>query len=265
MNLRLRRNWRLVWGVGISGVLLAAVAPYPVRGLVEHAEIVHRIHDTVGAVQYLPLWALPVLVWTFRRTRLDAWRLALVTSLVVAGGAIWAGALWSSASWLQAITLFVLWPTGRATAGWWRRLPRPRVGAPVSVGLLAVVVVRRVPHLMGQQHVGARDPHGLRFHYGGTGTAYLALLGAAIVIECWPTGRDLVLVAAASCVLVGVANLVWPDYESAIPRTDAWLVIAAGLMVGRVAFRAWLESRISWPGAGRSRSSSSLPRPTTPS
>jgi hypothetical protein len=260
----LRRHWRLIWGLGISSVLVVAVGPYPVRAVVEHGELVHRLHDTVGSVQYLTLWAVPVLVWTVRPTRVDAWRLALATSVVVFGGAIWAGALWSSGSWLQLATLLVLLPTGTNERDWWRRWPRPRLPGAASVGLLVTVVIRDVPRLMDQQHIGAGDSHGLRFHYGGTGTAYLALLGAVVIVECWPMARSMVAVVAASCVLVGVANLVWPNYESALPSTDAWCVIASGLIVGRIALRPWLESRISWLAAGRSRSSSSHPRPTTP-
>lgn len=251
------RRW---WGWAIVAVMVVAVGPYPIKGLVQTSEVVHRLHDTVGAVQYLVLWAVPVAVWATRPGAWWAWRLALSTSLAIAGAAAVCGGLWSSGSWLPLGTLVVLWPTGVR----WRHWARP---GPVSVaGLLGAlgavgVAVTSAPHLLARQMDYPHDIHGARFHYGGTATAYVAVaLGAVVAVCWWPQRRAAALVGAAM-VGVGAANAVWWRYESAIAAPAAWALIGSGMVLVTVALARWPGSQRCFGEAGRTRSSSSRPRP----
>ena len=151
---------KTLWGLGISLVLTVAVIPYPVMALFAGSEDSHRLHDTVGALQYLPLWALPVLLFTLGRDRAGAWRLALTTSLVMAGVGVWAGDLVPSLSWMPLTTLLVLWPRD---VRWNPR--RPSVPALAGAALAVWVAATVAPNLVRLQrmlgHISAlthRDP-----------------------------------------------------------------------------------------------------------
>ncbi|MFM7044555.1 MAG: hypothetical protein ACKOYG_03260, partial [Ilumatobacteraceae bacterium] len=58
---------RRIWGTGIGVVMTVSVIPYPIGAFILASEESHRIHNVVGALQYLPLWALPVLLLTWGR------------------------------------------------------------------------------------------------------------------------------------------------------------------------------------------------------
>jgi hypothetical protein len=217
---------RRLWGLGISLVLTVAVVPYPWMALFDGSEDSHRIHDTVGALQYLPLWALPVLLFTLHRDRAAAWRLALCTAVVIAGVGVWAGDLLPSSSWMPLATLLVLWPRDVS----WRVERRSVVGLAAAgiAGWMAVVVSPGLVHL---QQMDMPDPHSARFHFSGTGAAYIALAVAATVVALWRTGALLHLTVAASVLLAGVANLAWPLEESSVQASTAWTLVGAGVLV----------------------------------
>lgn len=238
VNLTLRR----LWGLGISLVLTVAVMPYPLMALFDGSESSHRIHDTVGALQYLPLWALPVLLFALHRDRDGAWRLALSTSVVIAGVGVWAGDLLPSSSWMPLATLLVLWPRDVH----WVVQRRSVLGltAAAVAGWVAVTVA---PGLVRLQQLDMPDPHSTRFHFSGTGAAYIALAVAAVVAALWSLGAVLHLTVAASMVLAGVANLVWPLEESSVQASTAWTLVSGGVVVA--ADFAW-----QW-GQGRRRAS----------
>ena len=77
IDLRDPSSWRTVWGTGIGAVMTVAVVPYPLAGLFVADEAPHRIHDIVGAAQYLPLWALPVLMLAWGRDPAGALRIEI--------------------------------------------------------------------------------------------------------------------------------------------------------------------------------------------
>lgn len=222
VHLTLRR----LWGLGISIVLTAAVIPYPLMALFDGSEDSHRIHDTVGALQYLPLWALPVLLFTLHRDREGAWRVALATSLVIAGVGVWAGDLWPSSSWMPLATLLVLWP---GDVRW--TVQRRSVLGLAAAAVAGWVAVTVAPPLVRLQQLNMPDPHSARFHFSGTGAAYIALAAAAVVVALWRVGALLHLTVATSLVLAGVANLGWPMEESSVQASTAWTLVGAGVVV----------------------------------
>jgi hypothetical protein len=254
---------RRTWGYGIAAVLIVAVAPYPVRGIWDSSGIIHRLHNTVGSVQYLPLWAVPVLVWTHRRTDLSMWRLALASSLAIFVAAVWTGDLLGSGSWLPLATLLVLWPD---EARWRRVWFRPERVAPlalVAAIFLWWVAAATAPDFLHLQHVSGGDVHGTRYHYGGMATAELAIAAAGSTIVLWRSSRATVLLVSCTAIAVGVAHLVWSEYDSALAGHWAWTTIAAGVLLAPLAFWEWPALQISWLGAAPSRSSSSPRKPTT--
>ncbi|MFM7686122.1 MAG: hypothetical protein ACKPDI_09390 [Actinomycetota bacterium] len=238
VDLTLRR----LWGLGISLVLTVAVMPYPLMALFDGSEDSHRIHDTVGALQYLPLWALPVFLFSMHRQREGAWRLALGSAVVIAGVGVWAGDLWPSSSWMPLATLLVLWPRDVR----WSVQRRSVVGL-AAAGVATWVAATVAPGLVRLQQMDMPDPHSARFHFSGTGAAYIALAVAAAVVALWQVGTVLHLTVAASLVLAGVANLVWPLEESSVQASTAWTLVAAGSVVAAdcVVQRVQLRRRAS--------------------
>lgn len=227
---------RRLWGLGIGVVVILAVAPYPVRAFFDDREVLHRVHDTVGSVHYLLLWAVPVLVWTVRRAHLAAWNLAVASALAMVVTSLPSGDLFSSLSVLPLVTLVPLWPD----RGWWdsarhgcltvrRRWPDPLLGAVTVV--LAVLAVRLAPDLVHVQDVAGTDPHGARFHYGGMAAVYTALALCAAVVAFDRSSRALVALVGVSAAVVGFLCLLWPNYDSSLPATESWLYVACGTAV----------------------------------
>ncbi len=233
---------RTLWGVGISTVLTVAVIPYPLMALYSGAEDSHRLHDTVGALQYLPLWALPVMLFTLGRDREGAWRLALASSLVMAGVGVWAGDLVPSSSWMPLATLLVLWPRDIR----WVVQRRSPLGV-VASGLAIWVAITVAPNLVRLQRMHMPDPHTARFHFSGTAAAYLAVAAATVVVALWRTGVTVHITVTVSLALAGAANLVWPLQESSIDASLAWTLLGAAALVG---------TDVAWARAQRRRRTS---------
>lgn len=216
---------RRVWGTGIGVVMLLAVGPYPIAAFFVDDEIPHRIHNITGALQYLPLWAVPVLMLTWGREAITvaaAWRIALVSSCAMFAIGVASRDLIASLSWMPLLTLLPLWRTGA-----WRSPERPSVLAAVAVGLSAYVTIRHAPHLVDLQRLDMDDSHSLRFHFSGMAASYVALTGAFAVVALFPTPRALRLVVAGSAAVAGAASLAWTNYESALPRGASWMLIVA--------------------------------------
>lgn len=220
---------RRVWGLGIAGVMILAVSPYPVLGLINDEEIPHRIHNTVGALQYLPLWAVPVLVFTLAHDRMAAWRLALASSVAIAAVGLWSGDLIPSLSWMPLATLVVVWPGVHS----WRprRLTLAMLAPAVTVVVTLWVAVAEAPHLVDLQRMHMDDSHSLRFHFSGMAAAYIALVLCAVVVLLYPVGSALRAVVAGSVAVAGVCSLVWPNYESALSSGKAWWLVMAGAVL----------------------------------
>lgn len=227
---------RRIWGLGIAGVVILAVTPYPVRAFIDDGEVLHRVHDTVGAVHYLLLWAVPVLVWTVQRAHLAAWNLAVASAFAMVVTSVPSGDLLSSLSILPLITLVPLWPE----RGWWgsvrrgcftvrRRWPDPLLGFVTVV--LAVLAWRLAPDLVRLQDVSGADPHGARFHYGGMAAVYVALAACTAVIAFDRSSRSMVVLVGLSSALVGLLCLVWPNYDSSLPETESWIFVACGAAI----------------------------------
>ena len=216
---------RFVWGLGIGGVMLVAVGPYPVMGLVRDDEIPHRIHNIVGAVQYLPLWAVPVLLFTFGRQRAGAWRIALASSISMMAVGLWSGDLIGSLSWMPLVTLLPLWPRD---VSW-----RPETLSPshvVATALCSYVAVTEAPHLVDLQRLAMGDSHSLRFHFSGMAAAYLTLAVTMAVLALYRVGTVLRVIIAGTMFVSGLCSLVWADYESALTTRPAWALMIAGLL-----------------------------------
>lgn len=221
---------RFVWGLGIGLVMVIAVSPYPVLGVFSNDEVPHRIHNTVGAIQYLPLWAVPVLMFTFGRDRAGAWRVALASSIAMASVGLWSGDLIESASWMPLVTLLVVWPRDVA----WR--PRtPSIASAVAVVMVGWVTVINAPDLVDLQSLQMGDSHSLRFHFSGMAAAYIALTLSALVVATFGVGVTMRRVVAGSAVVAGACSLAWPDYESALGARHAWMLVVAGglIAIGR--------------------------------
>ncbi|MSX21983.1 MAG: hypothetical protein F2934_03680 [Actinobacteria bacterium] len=254
---------RRLWGYGIGGVMIVAVAPYPLRGFWDSTEVIHRIHDTVGSVQYLPLWAVPVLVWAHRRHDLSMWRLALASAVVILVVALCTGDALGSGSWLPLGTMLLLWPVEDRRSAWLVRVDRLALLAAVSAGLLWWVAIVNAPAYLRFQNVSGGDVHGVRYHYGGMAAASFSLAATATVIALGRSSRAAVALVAASVIAVGVAHRVWSEYDSALAPSWSWLTIAAGVLMAPLAFWEWPALQISLRAAAPSPSSSSHPRPTT--
>lgn len=235
----------MIWGLGIAGVMIVAVAPYPPRGIWDDSEIIHRIHNTVGSVQYLTLWAVPVLVWTVRRQDLSAWRIALASSLAIAVTSLWTGDLLGSGGWLPLCTLLLLWPSSPSQRNWLLYVDRVALLALVGSVLLWWVAIEQLPSYLHFQQVSGGDVHGVRYHYGGMAAAAVALAGGATVIALWRCSRTSVLLVGGSALAVGIAHLFWSEYDSALTGPYAVMTIAAGVLVAPLAFWEWPALQIS--------------------
>jgi len=216
---------RRLWGYGISGVLMAAIIPYPLMALFGGDDQVHRVHDTAGAVQYLAWWGVPIAVWAHRRADSAQWLLALASALAIAGAAIPSGDLIGAGSWAPLATMLVLAPR-------WREMPRWTF----DLGLLPIVVVlcamawRLAPGLVDTQGVAAADVHGARYHYGGMAAAYVAAAGVGIVTLV-VTSRFARWLLGVGCAIIGLSCLAWPDSVSSLPTAEAWVYASCGAVV----------------------------------
>jgi hypothetical protein len=214
-----------VWGTGIGVVMLLAVGPYPITAFFVDDEIPHRIHNIVGALQYLPLWAVPVLMLTWGRDATAAWRVALVSSCAMFAVGAASGDLVPSLSWMPLVTLLPL-----RRRGSWGEVRIPAPADAISALLIAFVAARHVPDLVELQRLDMPDSHSTRFHFSGMAAAYLALCGAVVVNGLFSAGRPLRLLSVGSVLVVGAASLVWTNYESALPARDAWLLVIAAVL-----------------------------------
>lgn len=221
-----RERLRFVWGLGIGLVMLIAVGPYPVLGVVADDEIPHRIHNTVGAIQYLPLWVVPVLLFVLGRDRANAWRVALMSSVAMAAVGMWSGDLIESLSWMPLLTLLVLWPRD---VRW--KTEGVSVAALIGFALVAWVTAVNAPDLVDLQRLHMGDSHSTRFHFSGMAAAYLSLALTSVIVVFYRVGTALRMVVAASSVVAGVCSLMWPDYESALARGHAWMLVVAGVLI----------------------------------
>ncbi|MFM8312544.1 MAG: hypothetical protein ACKOAZ_11675 [Ilumatobacteraceae bacterium] len=226
---------RRIWGTGIGVVMTVSVSPYPIGAFILAGEEPHRIHNVVGALQYLPLWALPVLLLTWGRDEDAAWRLALMSSLAMAAVGLLSGDLLPSLSWLPLLTLI---PMRRMGA--WRGVRRPHALSLAAVPLAAYVAVRHAPTLIDYQRLGLADSHSVRFHFSGMAAAYIAVTGALALAALYPSGRVVRWAIVASALVAGVMSLAWPFNESALPRSSAAAITAAAACAG---IAAVLDSR----------------------
>jgi len=173
---------RALWGLGIAAVLFVAVVPYPVRGVVDDDELIHRIHNTVGSVHYLVLWSIPVLLWTARRSDPSMWRISLGTSVAMFVVSLQSGDLGGSLSWMPLVTLLVLWPIESNHARWWMPARRPSIVALLAAALLWWVAVVQSWPLIAVQRAAGGDVHGARYHYSGMAAAATSLAVAATLL-----------------------------------------------------------------------------------
>lgn len=254
---------RRIWGYGIAVVMIAAVGPYPVLGIVRDDEIIHRIHNTVGSVHYLVLWAVPVLLWAHSRRDASMWRLALVTSLTMFVVSSISRDLVGSLSWMPLATLLALWPLGPTERRWWVPERRPSLLAIAAAATLWWVAAERTWPLVEVQRLSAADVHGARYHYSGMASATFSLAAGATVLAFFGSRRRAAAVVTAASVLIGVAYLLWPEYDSGIPARWAWMYIAAAVLLAPLAFGRWRGSQTSSSEVARTPSSSSPPRPIT--
>jgi hypothetical protein len=235
---------RKLWGYGCAAVLVLAVAPYPVMGVLADGELIHRIHDTVGAVHYLLLWAPAVVIWSRDRTDVAAWNVALVAALAMVVTSIPSGDLIGSMSWAPLITLVPLWPSTSPAVRWWRP-ERFDIAVAVTAAVLAVPAVRFIPDLIHAQTVSGSDVHGARFHYGGMAGLYVAVAACALVVAVSRRSTAIAGVVGVSALLVGVMNLQWPEYDSAIDDRSAWAFVVCGVVIIASGLRPGLLSRSS--------------------
>lgn len=223
-----------LWGVGIAAVLVVAVVPYPVLGVVADDEVIHRIHNTVGAVHYLLLWAPAVVVWTWRRRDRAAWNVAVASAVAMCVTSAPSGDLVASMSILPLVTLAPLRPDRACIV-----FRRPRLDllllGPTAV--LSVLALRLAPDLVRVQDVAGGDLHGVRFHYGGMAAVYVALALCTLVVAVGTWSPAMARWIGVSSVLVGVLCLIWPRYDSALPTAESWWYVGCGAAVLAVSLR----------------------------
>jgi hypothetical protein len=220
----LRQQWRLVWCCGISVVLFAAVIPYPIHGLIGGSDLVHRIHDTVGSIQYLPLWAVPVFAYGFVRKSEYLYIAALAAVAVFVTG-VWSSTLIASASWMQLATLVPLLER-RALEPMkmsWHMIP-----AAMVAGWCTVVFSN---DLMTQHAVAdGMNTHALRFHYSGMAAAYMAMALCALFASMWKVGRLTTALIGGSFISTGLLCLFFSSYESALNSSWSQAFLASGIV-----------------------------------
>lgn len=234
---------RRLWGLGIGSVMALAVGPYPVLGLFAVDEVPHRTHNVVGAIQYLPLWALPVLAFTFGRDRATMWRLAMGSSLVMAAVGLWSGDLVPSLSWMPLTTLLVLWPRD---VSWRPERPSGTMDALTRLAaavLTIVVAAGNAPYFVDLQRMDMTDSHSVRFHFSGMAAAYVSLAAASVLVALYPAGVLARCAVAGSAAVAGISGMVWRYDESAVGRGDALLLIAAAVMLAAPVLRTTVVSR----------------------
>ena len=217
---------RRLWGYGIAGVLIVAVAPYPVMGVLAHGERIHRIHDTAGAIHYLLLWVPAVIAFTTNRRNITAWNIAVASALAMVATSLPSGDVISSLSWLPLVTLIPLWPD----RGTWR-FTRPDWMLIAATVPLIIAAAHLVPDLITLQHDSGTDVHGARFHYEGMAALYVALALCTLALALSPRSRMMAMFVGGSAVLTGLFHLLWPEYDSAIPTAYATLYLLCGLVV----------------------------------
>lgn len=221
-----RDGLRRLWGLGIATVMTLAVVPYPVLGLFAADEVPHRTHNVVGAIQYLPLWALPVFAFTFGRDRATMWRLALGTSVVMVAVGTWSGDLVASLSWMPLATLIVLWPRDVRWSA-----QRPSITDAVGALLAVVVAVVSAPELVGFQRLDMTDSHSVRFHFSGMAAAYVSMAVASVVVAAFGAGRLARGAVAGSLAVAGASGLMWRFDESAVGRLHGGALLVAAVLL----------------------------------
>ncbi|MEY4634140.1 MAG: hypothetical protein RLZ18_1512 [Actinomycetota bacterium] len=220
----LRQQWRLVWCCGISVVLFAAVIPYPIHGLIGGSDLLHRIHDTVGSIQYLPLWAVPVFAYGFVR-KSEYLYIAALAALAVFVTGVWSSTLIASASWMQLATLLPLFER-RALEPMkvtWHMLPAAIVAWWCTVAFSSDLIA---------QHINAdmQNSHALRFHYSGMAAAYLAMALCALFASMWKVGRLTTALIGGSFISTGLLCLAFSNYESALSANWSQAFLASGIV-----------------------------------
>lgn len=221
----IQRRWVLVWSLGISTVLFIAVIPYPIHGLIGGSDLIHRIHDTVGSIQYIPLWAVPVFVYGLTR-KSEYVHLAVLSSIAVFVTGVWSKSLLASASWMQLVTLL---PLVRREKFACAHISPSMIPATI-VGWWSSIIFS--PNLISLQvNADNLNSHALRFHYSGMAGAYLAMAMCATCAALQKLGRLSIGLLAGSFICTGVLNLAYANYESAL--TGYWAI--AFLATGGVA------------------------------
>ncbi len=220
----LRRQWRLVWCCGISLVLFVAVIPYPIHGLIGGSDLIHRIHDTVGSIQYLPLWAVPVFAHGFVRKSEYLYIAALAAIAVFVTG-VWSSTLIASASWMQLATLLPLLERRalEPVRFSWHMIPAAIVAWWCTFAFSSDLIA---------QHINAdiQNTHALRFHYSGMAAAYLAMALCASFALLWRVGRLSTALIAGSLISTGLLCLAFSNYESALSANWSQTFLATGIV-----------------------------------
>lgn len=220
----LRQQWRVVWSLGISVVLFIAVIPYPIHGLIGGSDLIHRIHDTVGSMQYVPLWAVPVFAFAVKRKSeyLDG---ALLAAVAVFVTGVWSHTLIASASRMQFATMLPMVSV----------MTKPRVR--FSVAMLPAAIVGWATTIVfasglnsSQVLADPQNSHALRFHYSGMAAAYVAMALCATLATVSRRDRLTVALIAGSFIATGLLNLSYANYESALTTGWGYAFLASGIV-----------------------------------
>lgn len=218
----LRQQWRLVWCCGVSVVLFIAVIPYPIHGLIGGSDLLHRIHDTVGSIQYVPLWAVPVFVFAVKR-KSEFLDVALLAAIAVFATGVWSHTLVASASWMQLATMLPLVTV----------MKKPRFN--FSIAMFPAAIVGWATTFLFSSDLNSSqvlaDPqnsHALRFHYSGMAAAYVAMALCATLATVSKRDRLSAGLIAGSFIATGLLNLSYANYESALTTGWGYAFLASG-------------------------------------
>ena len=220
----LRQQWRTVWGLGISVVLFIAVIPYPIHGLIGGSDLMHRLHDTVGSIQYLPLWAVPVFACAIKR-KSEYLDVALLAAIAVFVTGVWSHTLIASASWMQLATMLPLAS----------EMKKPRLSLSITMIPAAVVgwwsvFIFSSDLISLQITADPQNTHALRFHYSGMAAAYIAMALCATLASVSKRDRLAVALIAGSFIATGVLHLLYSNYESALTAGWGYAFMAPGIV-----------------------------------
>lgn len=219
-----RQQWRVVWSLGISIVLFIAVIPYPIHGLIGGSDLIHRIHDTVGSIQYVPLWAVPVFAFAIKR-KAEYLNIALLAAIAVFFTGVWSHTLFASASWMQLATMLPLASV----------MKKPRFHfsiamIPAAFVGCATTIVFSAGLNSSQVLADPQNSHALRFHYSGMAAAYVAMALCATLASASKRDRLSVAMIAGSFVATGLLNLSFSNYESALTTGWSYAFLASGIV-----------------------------------